>query len=140
MMDAHELVVRLDGVRANGRDSWLAKCPAHEDRSPSLTVKSLPDGRILMHCFAGCETDAVMRALGLGLTDLFPRELGVCLPRVRPAFTSLEALRALTRESGIVALAAADIAEGKALSGEDASRVCLAVGRIADALDFVHGR
>lgn len=138
-MDADALLLRLGGVRrSSSRDGWSAKCPAHKDRSPSLSVKALPDGRILLHCFAGCDTDAVLSAIGLSLTDLFPEPLGVSLPRIRPAFTAMDALRALTRESGIVAIAAADIAEGKKLNAEDASRVCLATGRIADALEFIH--
>ena len=52
-----------------GRGSWT--CPAHEDRSPSLTVKAGGDGRALVHCFAGCEVVAVVEALGLSMRDLF---------------------------------------------------------------------
>lgn len=134
-MDVNELLSRLDGVRGrNG--SWSAKCPAHADRSPSLTVKELQDGRILMHCFGGCGTDAVLAALGLGMTDLFPERLGDFPPR-RGAFSASDALRCLTFESSIVALAAADIAEGKPV---DTSRVCRAAGRIAEALELIHGR
>lgn len=134
-MDVENFLSRLDGVRGrNG--SWVAKCPAHADRSPSLSVKGMPDGRILMHCFGGCGTDGVLGALGLSLTDLFPERLGDFPPR-RGLFSAADALRCLSFESGIAALAAADIAEGKAV---DVSRVCKAAGRIAEALDFVHGR
>lgn len=137
-MDVTELVARLDGVRKNGGDSWVARCPAHPDRSPSLTVKGLSDGRILLHCFGGCDTEAVLDALGVTFSDLFPAPLGD-FPRARPAFTPLDALRALTRESGIVAIASSDIARGKKLTEEDSSRVFVAAGRIATALEFVHG-
>ena len=37
------LLDRLDGVRQNGRDQYLAKCPAHDDRSPSLSIRTLGD-------------------------------------------------------------------------------------------------
>jgi hypothetical protein len=134
-MDVDTLLSRLDGVRGrNG--SWSAKCPAHADRSPSLSIKHLEDGRILLHCFGGCGTDAVLGALGLTMTDLFPQRLGDFSPR-RGAFTASDALRALAFESAVVAIAAANIADGKTV---DASRVCIAAGRIATALEVVHGR
>lgn len=135
-MDVGALLSRLDGVRGrNG--SWSAKCPAHADRSPSLSVKELSDGRILLHCFGGCGTDAVLGALGLGMTDLFPEPIAQHLPARRGDFTALDALRGLAFESSVVAIAAADVAEGRVV---DASRVCAAAGRIAEALEFVHGR
>lgn len=49
-----------------------ARCPAHEDSTASLTLSEGRDGRVLLHCFAGCQTDDVLRALGLELRDLFP--------------------------------------------------------------------
>jgi hypothetical protein len=52
---------------------WLSQCPAHDDRAPSLSVRQGEDGQVLLHCFAGCETAAVLRALGLNFSDLFPR-------------------------------------------------------------------
>lgn len=129
----------LDNVRVTTRNTWMARCPAHADRSPSLCVKGLGDGRILLHCFAGCDTGQILSKLGLTLSDLFPERLEGG-PRVRPAFTAIEALRALATESGVVAIVASDIASGKRVSAVDASRVCVAAGRIATALEFVHGR
>jgi hypothetical protein len=135
-MDVNTLLSRLDGVKGrNG--SWSAKCPAHADRSPSLSVKELPDGRILMHCFGGCGTDAVLGALGLQMGDLFPERLGE-MPQRRGDFTAMDALRALAFESSVVAICAADLAEGKQLSDTDAHRAAVACGRITEALEFVH--
>lgn len=56
----------------NAANGYMAQCPAHADGSPSLSVKPGEDGRVLLHCFAGCETDAIATALGLQMTDLFP--------------------------------------------------------------------
>ena len=71
----HELVQRvldrLDGVRPTG-SGYEARCPSHDDREPSLTIAHGDDGRVLLHCHAGCETKDVCTAIGLGLTDLFP--------------------------------------------------------------------
>lgn len=51
--------------------NWLARCPAHADRSPSLSVREGDDGRALLHCFAGCEFEQVLQALGLATSELF---------------------------------------------------------------------
>lgn len=55
-----------------------AQCPAHEDRSPSLSVARNPD-RVLLHCHAGCPTDVILSALDMSAADLFdePRERGL---------------------------------------------------------------
>jgi putative DNA primase/helicase len=54
-----------------------AQCPAHEDRDPSLSIGQGNDGAVL-HCHAGCDTDAVLEALGMSAADLFdePRSTG----------------------------------------------------------------
>jgi putative DNA primase/helicase len=63
------LLARLEGVRPAGPNSWVARCPAHEDRDPSLSI-TLRDGRVLIHCFAGCAPDEVLGAVGLTWKDL----------------------------------------------------------------------
>jgi hypothetical protein len=60
--------LREHGCRG-GDGIWA--CPAHEDRSPSLSVREGDDGRVLVHCFAGCATHDVIAAVGLRWTDLF---------------------------------------------------------------------
>jgi hypothetical protein len=67
---ADRLLDRLNGVTSTGPDQWMARCPAHDDRDPSLSVRDAGD-RLLVHCFAGCPTEAVMRTLGLRMADLF---------------------------------------------------------------------
>lgn len=129
---------RLEGVRSTGKGNFIARCPAHADKRPSLTIRELSDGRVLLHCFAGCDTEAVLTAVGMTFRDVMPERLGD-FPRVRPAFTAVDALRALSREAGIVAVAAADLQEGKPLSAEDHERVCVAAGRIGAALEFCYG-
>jgi putative DNA primase/helicase len=70
----------LQALRDRGLDyrpgsdptSWTAQCPAHDDRTPSLSVREADDRRALVNCFAGCETEAVLDALGLDWSDLFP--------------------------------------------------------------------
>jgi hypothetical protein len=69
---------RLQGVRRHG-SRWAARCPAHEDRHPSLSVRLGRDGAVLLHCFVGCSIEAIVGALDLRMSDLFPEQRG--LPR-----------------------------------------------------------
>ncbi len=62
---------RLDGVRRYG-DKAMARCPAHDDREASLSVKKSHDGRVLLHCHAGCSVERVVAALELTMRDLMP--------------------------------------------------------------------
>lgn len=50
---------------------FTARCPAHEDRRPSLSVAEGADGRAVLYCFAGCDVRDIIAALGLGWQDLF---------------------------------------------------------------------
>jgi hypothetical protein len=58
-------------ARRTARGRWQARCPAHEDRLPSLSICERPDSRILVHCFAGCTVPAILAALRLKSRDLF---------------------------------------------------------------------
>lgn len=64
-------IITATRAKRNGTDQWLGHCPAHgSQRSRDLSI-ALRDEKILLNCFAGCQTEAVCQALGLGLTDLF---------------------------------------------------------------------
>ncbi len=58
-------------ARRGGPGRWQARCPAHRDRSPSLSIAEGDDGRTLLLCRAGCATEAVVTAMGLSMRDLF---------------------------------------------------------------------
>jgi hypothetical protein len=65
----------LKGIRRHEKgDGWEACCPAHEDKKPSLGVAVGDDGRVLLCCQAGCPVEAIVKALGLTMADLFPGE------------------------------------------------------------------
>jgi putative DNA primase/helicase len=53
------------------RDGWTAQCPAHDDNNASLSIGSGDDGRILLHCHAGCSFGSITAALGIKPADLF---------------------------------------------------------------------
>lgn len=71
-MIAEDLLARLERVRKSGPRSWSARCPSHADKGPSLRVTDTDDGKILIHCFAGCSPAEIVGAIGVNLSDLFP--------------------------------------------------------------------
>lgn len=67
-MELDDFLSRLHGVKRVG-NRVMALCPAHDDNDPSLDV-AVKDGRILLHCYAGCSFEAILEALGLESRDL----------------------------------------------------------------------
>lgn len=65
------LLARLSGVKKRS-GGYMACCPAHEDRSASLSISQAADGTILMKCFAGCPTKEVLASIGLNFSNLYP--------------------------------------------------------------------
>lgn len=99
-MTAAELASRI-GARKLGR-GWCARCPAHEDRRPSLTIGEGRDGRTLLHCWAGCPVENITHALGLSTRDLFEGTslpLERRLPRRHHVWSSAEIKRELQLEA-----------------------------------------
>ncbi len=138
-MSAHKLIERLDSPRQTARDSWIARCPAHADKRPSLAVRALDDGRTLIHCFAGCGTDAVLGAIGLTVSDLFPPKPTEYSKRQPPKGPHpSDALRCLSGESLLVLAAADLLAKGDALNAADSQRLALAARRIRAACEVAH--
>ncbi len=67
-----DILNRLKEVRPQPDGGYTALCPAHDDHRRSLSVGIAPDGTILLHCHAGCTTEAVTKAIGFEMKDLFP--------------------------------------------------------------------
>lgn len=129
------LLSRLDGVKRTGPDRWLARCPAHDDRHASLSIRVLGDGTVLIHDFAGCAPHEVVAALGLTLDALYPTCDGQhSRPGERRPFAAADVLRAVEHESMVVAFAAASLAEGTPLLEADRERLWVAHARISAAV------
>lgn len=134
---AQKLLARLDGLRPAGAGRWRAKCPAHDDRSPSLSVRE--DGeRVLIHCFAGCDADDVLAAVGLKWADLYPDRWDCA--RLRPNEAAkryfkkkLAEMDPLDIERAVLRIAANELRAGRTLSIEDSARVEVARERLAAA-------
>ena len=118
-----------------GDGRWVARCPAHEDRSPSLSVRDTGE-RVLVHCFAGCDAEDILAAVGLHWRDLYGDTWTgrAPIPAAQKALARLEARRdPLDFERRLLQIAADDVRAGKVHSPEDRARIELAMERVAAA-------
>jgi hypothetical protein len=137
------LLNRLEKVKGS-KGRWTACCPAHGDKSPSLAITMLEDGRILLKCFAGCSAYEVVSAVGMDMQDLFPKEtkLGYTSdtqyskPERRP-FYATDLLRIIQFEALITSLAAFDVSQGRQVSEGDRKRLKTAFERINEAVSYI---
>lgn len=71
---AEDVATRLDQHRSDGKGGWSACCPAHEDRTPSLSINDGNDG-IVVYCHAGCDQRSVVMALqAMGAWPVFEKK------------------------------------------------------------------
>ncbi|WP_367025475.1 DNA primase [Methylococcus sp. ANG] len=128
------LLHRLDGVRRTGSGRWIARCPAHEDRTPSLSIKLADDGRILIHDFGGCAIGDVLAAVGLEVKDLFPPRdpppEGFAPRQGIPEARARDLIELAAREATICAIVAGDVLEGRGTTAADCQRARQAVETI----------
>lgn len=129
-----KLLARLDRVKQTGDGRFIACCPAHDDRSPSLAIRETADGTLLVHCFAGCPTADVLAAIGLELSDLFPSSIeyhAPILPRQR--YVPRDVLECIALEALVAYLAVTAIQRGDSLTLEDMERLAEASRRLRSA-------
>lgn len=132
MMDAHQqreklmqdpvnnILSRLDGVKEIKPDRWKAICPGHDDRNPSLSIGRGDDGRVLLKCWSGCESGAIVDAIGLDLKDLFLQPIKCHKPgkqRLYPNYRDI--LKLLRHEITVLWIIGEDMADGKAIPNDD---------------------
>lgn len=132
-MSLELLLSRLEKVRGrNG--SYTACCPAHDDKSPSLAIRE-DGGKILLHCFGGCEVSTIAAAVGMDMTELFPPREPKYPPAPKMKFFASDLLRVLHLEAQIVMIAAHDMSQGKKLTPADIARLKVAYERIDSAME-----
>ena len=138
-MAIQDVLNRLNKVRKTGANSWIASCPHHEDRSPSLTLSEPEPGKILIHCFAGCPPNDVLASIGITFDDLFPERLKNS-KRKRIPVNPYDALRAVSSEILVARIITARWAAGEPMTEAERQRLGQAASRIAAAEDVIHGR
>lgn len=131
-MSANALLARLDAVRRTGPDRWIARCPAHPDKKPSLAIRELDDGRVLLHDFAGCAVEDVLAALALTFDALYPERPTDHNPRKRipKPWRASDVVRALGFELEVAWIILADVSKEKLVSEGDRKRAAECVTRI----------
>ena len=133
------MLSRLDRVKRTGPDRWIARCPAHEDKRPSLAIRELPDERILVHCFADCPVESILRAIGLEFDALFPPKPIEHAKRERRPFNAGDVLECLENEARIAAVASANLANGVTLIPVDHERLLTAATRLETGRRLANG-
>lgn len=100
----HNLLHRLENVkRAAG--GWVARCPGHDDRVQSLKIDlARDDERILLFCHAGCETQSILDALGMSMSDLFSSESSQSGPKIVPLAQKIDTTYDYHDENGDLVL------------------------------------
>lgn len=129
-----DILERLDKVKKAGK-GYQARCPAHDDNGPSLSVREGDDGRVLLHCFAGCTTPDVVAAIGLSMSDLFAPSNTPRRPPP-PGVSRRELLAAADFERSIIFFLWCDVKRGRPISQIDMKRGQVARQRVALAGRF----
>lgn len=116
----NNLLDRIEGVQSRGTGSWIAKCPAHDDHYPSLAIREVESGRVLIHCFAGCPPADILSAVGLDWGDVFPpREIEMedrKKERTLPSFPWPDFLARLRNDLMTVMIGTSHIVRGNTLT------------------------
>lgn len=134
-MKIDKLLSRLSKVKRSGENKYMACCPAHNDRTASLTIREESDGRVLLSCFAGCDTYAILQTVGLDWDDLFPdKAIGHAIKKIDQIIYPSDALKIIQHEARIIMLAAYDIRKNKPLTVEDYERLEQAMQTINKAI------
>lgn len=134
-MSAAKLLDRLERVKQTKPDRWIARCPAHEDRCPSLSVRQAENGNVLIYCFAGCSTDDVLAALGMQMADLFETPIAESAPR-RGGMPARDVLAALDHEILVCVLILNEVVARRKVNEQQVKRLTQAAARIGAARDI----
>ncbi len=102
MTPVDRVLAKLPGAKKSGK-GWSARCPAHDDRNPSLSVSEGDDGTVLLKCHSGCTTAAILDAVGLTPRDLFPNKVDAAPKRNGKPHTNAPSGRLFASASDAVA-------------------------------------
>lgn len=118
-----KLLSTLNKVKLVKAGNWTARCTAHHDRTPSMSISETQDGTVLIKCWAGCTAAQIVAAVDLELRDLFPGRVG----KPRHSGPSREAIK---HERNVIDFGNAQLAKGETLNSEDQARFNLALARL----------
>lgn len=134
---AEKFLSRVQGVKKTGPDRWVFRVPTRKDKHPSGSARQLPDGRLLIHDFAGSSAQEILDAVGLDFTDLYPatRENAIApyKAEARPFYAS-DALRCLARDVLFIKACAVVLRSGEPITERDHRMLDDCMDRINNAL------
>lgn len=140
-MNADALLSRLDRVKRTGPGRWIARCPAHGDKSPSLSIRECDDGRVLLHDFAGCSIEEVLGAVGLTFDALFPeRPIDHHVKRERRPFFPSDVFEIALHEITIASVIACDLHNNRTVDETGYERLLTACGRLNNIAEAAYGK
>ena len=102
-----------------------------------MSIKLCSDGRVLIHCFAGCDIEAICDSLGLRISDLMPESINIhrAAAAARNRMPARDALIAIDHEALVVAIIAADVGADQEVDAATWDRLAQSVARISAARD-----
>lgn len=140
-MSIEDILARLEKVKRTGPNNWLACCPAHEDRNPSLTLHASDTGLVVVRCHAECSFESIVNAVGLGWEPWFPpKQQGDYSPPIKRPFPAADVLAALADEAEVLDIVLHDADWGLPLLKVDIERAQLAIDRIRAGRSLALGR
>jgi len=144
MSAATKLLDRLELVKQTGPDRWIARCPVHEDKSPSLSIREADGGRLLVYDFGGCEIGDILTAVGLTLSDLFEKPLAGSgsaggYVKSHSRIPARDLLEIVSQELSLVAIIVCEWLDRRSVTEADWKRFATAAARIQRARDHIHG-
>lgn len=122
---------RLDKVKRVGQSAYIACCPAHADKNPSMTIREVENGMILAHCFAGCSIDQIAGAVSMELYELMPDKAPDETRKARSIpFAPSDVMACCKTDACLLYVVMCDLSKGIELTREQIRNAKKAAGRI----------
>ena len=136
-MRVEELLQRFTKVKPRGNNNWMACCPAHSDKTSSLSIKAVDD-RILIYCFGQqCAIGDILGAVGLKVSDIMPESFKGHSKGAKPKMWAMDGMKLLKTDIRIIALAGYDMKRGKVLTPSEVDRVGKASKHCFEVFDSI---
>ncbi len=134
MSKLDNLLSRLTKVRQTGKSEFVACCPSHADKSPSMTIREIEPDHILLHCFGGCSAGEILGAVGLTFDDVYPdRARDEVRKPAKIPFNPRDVLASCANDAQLAYLHHCNWLAGKPFTPEDAANAQRALIRIIAA-------
>jgi len=138
-MSIDDLLSRLSRVKRTGPGKWIASSPTRDDKSPSLAIRELDDGTVLLHDFGGDSVGAILGAVGLSFSDLYPDKPGTFRKPVKRPFNASDVLSLMAFESSVAVVACSDFISSGSIGDDDFERLLVAAQRLGHAAEVCNG-